>query len=400
MSDTQTTAALAAHENHFGDLIAAAQSYLVEPRGFWPGAHIPDWVVYPAAMLAAAGVILAFIALAAMILIYLERKVSGHIQSRLGPMRTGWHGLLQSVADAIKLLVKEDLVPDNRHRFLYSFAPVLVFVGALTPFVAIPFAPGVVVANMNIGLLYILAFASLEVIGVLTAGWACSSKWSLYGGMRVAAQMMSYEIPLSLSVLTVVMLTGSLNMSAIAAEQHYLPFVLQSPWAFAGFFIFYISALASAKRAPFDLPEAESELVGGFHTEYSGMRFAYFFLAEYTSMVVLSAIGAIVFLGGWNFPFPAESNPWLGAFQLFVKVSALLFLMLWIRWTLPRVRLDQVMHLCLKVLLPMGLVCLLGAALQVIGVHPLVMWGVFIALCATVVVVGRRNDPALARRTA
>ena len=182
MSDTQTTAALAAHENHFGDLIAAAQSYLVEPRGFWPGAHLPDWVAYPAAMLAAAGVILGFIALAAMILIYLERKVSGHIQSRLGPMRTGWHGLLQSVADAIKLLVKEDLVPDNRHRFLYSFAPVLVFVGALTPFVAIPFAPGVVVANMNIGLLYILAFASLEVIGVLTAGWACSSKWSLYGG--------------------------------------------------------------------------------------------------------------------------------------------------------------------------------------------------------------------------
>ncbi|PKO19718.1 NADH-quinone oxidoreductase subunit NuoH [candidate division BRC1 bacterium HGW-BRC1-1] len=397
---TTATAAFAAPPNPFGDLIATTQQALTQPMGPWPGAHLPDWVIFPLAMLAACAAVLGFIAVSAMVLIYLERKISGHIQSRLGPMRTGWHGILQSIADAIKLLFKEDLVPDASHRFLYSFAPVLVFVGALTPFAAIPFAPNVVVANMSLGLFYILAFASLEVIGVLAAGWATSSKWSLYGGMRVGAQMMSYEIPLSLSVLVVVALAGSLNMSEIANQQLYIPFVIQSPWALVAFFLFYISALASAKRAPFDLPEAESELVSGFHTEYSGMRFAYFFLAEYTSMVVLSAIGAIVFLGGWNFPFRADTSPWLGAGQLFVKVAALLFVMIWVRWTIPRVRIDQVMYICLKVLLPMALVCLIGATLQVVGVPAWIMWIVFAAIVTGITITGRRIEKVRATQPA
>ena len=195
-------------------------------------------------------------------------------------------------------------------------------------------------------------------------------------------------------MLVVVALAGSLNMSEIANQQLYLPFVMQSPWALVAFFVFYISALASAKRAPFDLPEAESELVSGFHTEYSGMRFAYFFLAEYTAMVVLCAIGAIVFLGGWNFPFPAANSPWLGALQLFVKVSALLFVMIWIRWTIPRVRIDQVMYICLKVLLPIALVCLIGAALQVVGVPAWAMWIVFAAIVTGVTITGRRMEKA------
>ncbi len=400
---TNPVSALPANPNHFGDLIAAAQLWLVEPRALWgwrvwPGARIPDVVIYLLAMAAACGVVLGIISVAAMVLILLERKVAGHIQARHGPNRVGWHGALQSVADAIKLLTKEDLVPDRSQGFLYSFAPVLVFVGALTPFAALPLTKYIIVANMDLGLFYILAFASLEVIGVLTAGWACSSKWSLYGGMRVAAQMMSYEIPLSLSVLVVVMLAGTLNMNAIASQQAVLPFLFQSPFAFAGFFIFYVSALASTKRAPFDLPEAESELVSGFHTEYSGMRFAYFFLAEYTSMVVMSAVGAVVFLGGWNWPFPAAENAWIGALQLVAKTSALLFMMLWLRWTLPRVRIDQVMYMCLKVLLPFGLVCVLGAGLQAVAGGALWMWAGSAAAVALMGALARgARPPALGR---
>jgi NADH-quinone oxidoreductase subunit H len=357
----------------------------------WPGTHIPDSVMVIAGVLAACAVILGIISVAAMVLIYLERKIAGHIQSRLGPMRVGWHGILQSVADGLKLLVKEDVIPDHANRFLFSFAPALVFVGALVPFAALPFADRIVVANMDLGLYFILAFLSLEVVGVIMAGWASNSKWSLYGGMRLAAQMMSYEIPLGMSVMTVVLLAGSLNMSQIAAGQAVVPYVLMSPWGFVAFVIFYVAALASAKRAPFDLPEAESELVSGFHTEYSGMRFSFFFLAEYAAMVLLSGVGAVVFLGGWNFPFPGEGRPLLGLVQFTAKTSVLLFVMLWLRWTLPRIRVDQVMYLCLKVLLPFGMVCVLGAAVEVVTGAHLTMWGVFVVLAGVSFLLARKS---------
>lgn len=393
------TASLQAHPNpnYFESFIELVQQLLTQPHKLhgltvWPGVAVPPVLTTAVAMLAAAGVIVGIVCLCAMIMIYLERKVAGHIQSRLGPMYTGWHGILQSIADAVKLLFKEDIIPDKANHFLFSFAPALVLTGSLVPFAALPFAQNLVIANMDIGVFYVLAFAALEVIGIIMAGWASASKWSLYGGMRLAAQMMSYEIPMGLSVLTVVLLAGSLNLNAIVEEQSVLPYVLQSPFAFVAFFIFYISGLASAKRAPFDLPEAESELVSGFHTEYSGMRFSMFFLAEYAAMALLSAVASILFLGGWNFPFSGAGHPLVGVSQLFLKTFALLLLMLWVRWTLPRVRIDQVMYMCLKVLVPFGLFCVVGAAFETVSGAHLVMWAIFGVLAVASYLVARRSQ--------
>ncbi len=379
------------------DLARALQEYLAAPHSLlgvrvWPGMQVPDVAAALLAILIGFAIILSFVSISVMILVYLERKVAGHIQSRLGPMRVGWHGILQSIADGLKLFVKEDIVPAAAHKFLFSMAPTLVLIGAIVPFVALPFADKLVVANMDAALFFVLAFASLEVIGVVMAGWAPNSKWSLYGGMRLAAQMMSYEIPMGISALVIVTLSGSLNFIEIANQQKALPWALISPWAFLAFFLFYIAGLASAKRAPFDLPEAESELVSGFHTEYSGMRFAFFFLAEYAVMVLLSGVTSILFLGGWHFPFEATGRPFLGAVQLLAKTSVLLFVMLWLRWTLPRVRIDQVMYLCLKVLLPFSLVCLLGATLEVLWANHLVMWGFFGALVGLTYALARASQ--------
>ncbi len=385
------------HTSPAMDLAVAVQQFLGTPHTLfsirvWPGMQIPDAVAAAIAILIGFAVVLAFVSLSVMILVYLERKVAGHIQSRLGPMRVGWHGILQSVADGLKLFVKEDIVPAQAHKLLFSLAPTLVLLGAIVPFVALPFADKLVVANMDLAVFFVLAFTSVEVIGVVMAGWAPNSKWSLYGGMRLAAQMMSYEIPLGISALVVVTLAGSLNFGDIAQQQRALPFALVSPWGFFAFFIFYIAGLASAKRAPFDLPEAESELVSGFHTEYSGMRFAFFFLAEYAVMVLLSATASILFLGGWNFPLDATGRPFLGAAQLLAKVSVLLFVMLWLRWTLPRVRIDQVMFACLKVLLPFSLVCLLGATVEVLLRNHLAMWTLFAVLVSVSYVLARGSE--------
>ena len=368
-------ATIGQYPNYFGDFIEATQRYLEQPLYLgglkvWPGWMIPDLILYTLAILASCGIIIGLISFIAIFGIYAERKIAGHIQQRLGPMRVGWHGILQSFADGIKLFTKEDVIPDHANHFLFSFAPVLVFIGALVPFAALPFADTLVIANMDVGLFYVLAFAALEVIGVIMAGWASNSKWSLYGGMRLAAQMMSYEIPLGLAALTVVLLAGTLNINEIVEQQRFLPYMLQSPFAFIAFFIFYIGALASAKRAPFDLPEAESELVSGFHTEYSGIRFSFFFLAEYAAMGMLSIVAALVFLGGWNFPIPAAGHPIIGVTQLALKSSFLFFVMIWVRWTLPRVRIDQVMYMCLKVLVPFGMFCVIGAGLEAaLGAH-------------------------------
>jgi len=326
--------------------------------------QVPPLIIYTAAILLGCAVVFGYISVVAMIMIYAERKVAGHMQSRYGPMRVGPHGILQSIADSIKLLMKEDTIPDNANRFLFKLAPLLVFAGAFVPFAVLPFSEHLVISRMNIGIFYILSLAAIEVIGVIMAGWASGSTWSLYGGMRLAAQMVSYEIPMALAVLTVVAFSGHLGLHEITHAQGKWPWEwfaspLKSPFTAMGFVVFYIAGLASTKRLPFDLPEAESELVAGFHTEYSGMRFAYFFIGEYTAMYVVCAATAVLFLGGWNGPFP-------GVVNMLGKTFFLLFVMIWLRWTLPRLRIDQVIFVCLKVLLPSSLICVIGAALQAV----------------------------------
>jgi len=317
----------------------------------------------------------AFVSLSALFSVWLERKVSAHIQCRLGPMEVGPHGTLQTLADGIKLLTKEDLVPQGADRFLFILAPVLSFVGAYAAFAVIPFGPDLILADLNIGLLFLAAIGSVEAIGVIAAGWSSNNKWSLFGSVRAATQVVSYEIPLGISLVTVAVLAGSLQMGEIVRAQNGMVwnwFLFRNPFVPIAFIIYYIASLAECKRAPFDLPEAESELVSGFHTEYSGMRFAIFFLAEYAAMYVVSAIAAVLFLGGWYTgigpldKLVAGSGFWgnlIGAGVILTKAFILVFVQMWLRWTLPRIRLDQMMYLCWKVLLPVGMAVLLLSSL-------------------------------------
>lgn len=445
--------------------------------------RIPIHLIYIGGLLAASLLIIIWMSVIAMGWIWAERRVAGFIQSRVGPNRvhfrkgpfkilpTGW---LQSLADGIKLIAKEDIIPAKANRFLYEFAPLLVFAGAFIPFAVLPFSRHLVIADMDLGLFYVIAFSALEVVGILMAGWGPNSKWSLYGGMRLAAQMLSYEIPLGLSVLVVVIMTGTLNLTGIIEWQTHgilgweeailIPIggwaplgflswsIFRSGAAFIAFWIFVVAAFAETKRAPFDLPEAESELVAGFHTEYTGIRFSYFFLAEYCAMYVMCVLGVVVFLGGWHWPLPvpdvdspgfiaaisagigdvayrevsfefsfqflrdAAANVmtflgvilWSGPIEtvraifsgaslryiaseafgfinLVGKAFVLMFVMLWVRWTLPRIRIDQVMYLCLKVLLPIGLFIIILAAVETAFVPkirwlPVVVWAGVLAV--------------------
>lgn len=298
--------------------------------------------------------LLGFVSLSVMFLIWWERKVSAHIQSRLGPMLVGWHGALQTIADTIKLLLKENIVAKDTDKVSFWLAPLVAFVAAFLPFAAIPFAKNLVVQDFGLGLLYVFAVSSLGVIGVFMAGWGSGNKYSLLGAMRASAQIISYEIPLVLSVLSIVMLTGSLNMLKIVEAQSRMWFAFSQPLAFL---IYFISALAETNRAPFDISEAESELVAGFHTEYSGMKFSMFFLAEYTNMFVVSAIAVTLFLGGWQGPFLP------GIFWFLAKVYFLIFVMMWIRWTFPRLRVDQLMNFAWKFLVPLSFLNILATAL-------------------------------------
>ena len=300
--------------------------------------------------------------------IWLERKVAAHIQDRLGPMRVGWHGLLQSFADGLKLLFKEDLVPRDADRVLFGLAPVLAVASAFAAFAIVPWGvreDGVVLAvsNLNIGVLYFIAITSLGALAVLMAGWGSNNKYALYGGMRAAAQMVSYEIPTAILVLVVVAQVGSLHLPDIVAAQaggflgvgHWLIFQL-FPLNLIAFVLFFICGLAETNRTPFDIPEAESELVAGFHTEYSGMRFAFFFLAEYGNMLLVSMLAALLFLGGWIGPF--GSNPLL----FFLKGFGLVVVQMWLRWTLPRLRVDQLMGICWKYVIPISFFLLVVTA--------------------------------------
>ncbi len=295
---------------------------------------------------------LGFIAVSAMFLIWLERKVSAWIQNRLGPMMTGFQGTLQPIADTIKLLLKEDIVPKGVDFLSWWLAPFFVTVPVVMAFLVIPFSSKWIVLDLNVGVLYICSVTSLCVLGIFMAGWGSNNKYSLLGGMRSAAQIISYEVPLLLSVLLVVMQAGTLSMQGIIHAQAHGWFILKPQLALA-FLIYFISATAEVNRVPFDIPEAESELVAGYHTEYSGMKFAMFFVAEYTNMFIISAIAATLFLGGWQ-------GPWLpGVVWFLIKAYGLIFVLMWMRWTLPRVRMDQMMSFAWKVLTPIALLNLL-----------------------------------------
>ena len=335
----------------------------------------------------AMGAVVGFINVVAAFGIWWERKVAARMQSRLGPMRVGgWHGWAQSPADGIKLVLKEDLIPQDGDPILFRLAPYLVFIPPVAAFLALPFAGAYVFRDMDVALLFILAMMGIDVIGVIIAGWASNNKWSVYGAMREACQMVSYEIPMGMSLLIPVMMAGSLQLSKIAEAQaggFASWFVFANPWCFVAFFTYCIGALASCKRTPFDLPESESELVAGFLTEYSGFRWALFFFGEYTAIYAVSGVAAILFLGGWNSPLPAGWAPEGGGFVntlirglffdgpiLFIlKATFLFWVQMWLRWTLPRIRIDQVLYACVQVLLPLTMVLLLANTLWVLGVE-------------------------------
>ncbi|MBI2997528.1 MAG: NADH-quinone oxidoreductase subunit NuoH [Deltaproteobacteria bacterium] len=336
-------------------------------EGYFRGA--PMELVYAGFMLLAALVVLSFfVAPLAGITSWLERRVWARIQSRVGPNRVGPQGILQWLADGIKNLLKEDIIPTAADRRLFALAPYVVFAGFFATFVVIPFGSQLIVADLNIGILYLLAITSLVVVGILMAGWSSNNKWSLLGGMRSAAQIVSYEIPAGLSLLTIVFAAGTMSMQGIITAQGWAPwnwFLFYNPFTFVAFFLYFTAALAEGNRTPFDIPEAESELVAGYVTEYSGMRFLFFFFAEWGNLYVIGAIATTLFLGGWQIP-PMTDHPILaGVLQFivfFFKAYLWVFVAMWVRGTLPRVRVDQLMSLCWKYLVPLAFICLLGTA--------------------------------------
>lgn len=316
----------------------------------------------------------AFVALLALVLIYAERKVCAHFQCRLGPMRVGWHGIFQTVADTVKLLMKEDITPERADKVLHLTAPFLTLLATLLVLVVLPMSPVAQVADVNIGVLYVSAVTGLGVLGILLGGWSSNNKWSLLGAMRAGAQIISYELSATLALLVVVLFSGSLQLSKIVESQ------AQGWWiwrahgiGFLAFIIFLIASTAEINRTPFDLPEGESELAAGFHTEYSGLRFAFFFLAEFINMFIAAGIISTLFLGGWM-PFHIGD---LAAFNnvmdliptglwFAMKTSFIIFVFMWFRWTFPRLRVDQLMRLEWKILLPIGFVNLFAASTAVL----------------------------------
>ncbi len=322
----------------------------------------------------AAAIILLFMAPTAGIITWVERRVSGRMQARIGPNRAGPQGFLVWIADGIKSIMKEDIIPTESDHVLFRLAPYLVFMGVSATFVVMPFGQYLIAADLDIGILFVIAVTSLVTIGLMTGGWASNNKWSLLGGIRSAAQIISYEIPGAVAVVCIVMMTGSLRLQDIIGVQGgaratssrsggwpYYWYVFKNPITFALFFLYFTTALAEGNRAPFDLPEAESELVAGYSTEYSGMRYLFFFFAEWANVFVMSGIASALFLGGWQIPGVSAAQQeahfalqLAGAFLFLLKSWVLIFVVIWIRWTLPRVRIDQMMNLCWKWFVPLS----------------------------------------------
>lgn len=329
-----------------------------------------------------------FIALFTLFAVYAERKIAGFVQDRLGPMETGKFGLLQTFADILKLLQKELITPAAADKVLFALAPVIIFVAVFIGFSVVPWAPDFMPANVHTGLFFIMAVVSIDAIGILMAGWGSNNKYSLLGSIRAISQMISYELPVGLSLIAAVMITQTLNLNEIALSQgilatqdiYFLGFwkvndiggilgwhIFQAPHLLVSYVVFFIATLAECNRAPFDIPEAESELIGGFHTEYGGIRFAFIFLAEYAMMFLVAMLGVVIFLGGWNTPLPNigslrladwTTGLYWGIFWTLIKSLTIVAIQIWIRWTLPRFRADQLMTLCWKILIPVAFACM------------------------------------------
>jgi NADH-quinone oxidoreductase subunit H len=343
----------------------------------WFSADTINFFIWPLIQI---GLVVTLVALWVAYATYLERKISAFMQARLGPMRVGPWGLLQPIADGLKLLTKEDFVPEKADRWIFFFAPYIAVAAAFIVFSVIPFGPDwAVIADVNIGLLLVLAVSSVGVLALILAGWSSNSKYSLLGALRSSAQMVSYEVAMGLSLIGGLMFARTLSLSGIVGAQasDSIWFVAYQP---LGFLLFLISGIAENNRAPFDLPEAESELVAGFHTEYSGMRWSLFFMAEYAAMVVVAAVATTVYLGGWYFPYVFGLTEAKGYHNLYVIVSVLVFLIkasivlyvyFWLRWTLPRFRYDQLMDIGWKWLIPSALINIGLTALAVFFVQAL-----------------------------
>jgi len=341
--------------------------------------------LYLVGMMLAGMALTTFGAVFAGLLSWWERRIAARMQSRIGPNRVGPGGLLQFLADALKLIGKEDLIPGESDKLLFRIAPYFVMVGFVLTFVVLPFGYRLSPTYMNVGLFYVISITALIVVGILISGWSSNSKWSLFGGIRAAAQVVSYEIPSGMVILVPIIMAGSLNLHDIIRAQGGAPwdwFMFQTPMGYAAFFILFVSLLAEGNRTPFDLPEAESELVSGYNTEYSGMRFAYFFTAEWGGLWVMSALLTTLFLGGWQVPGvstetltrweAANAVPaWFyvaSAAAFVIKVLALVNVIVWIRWTFPRIRVDQMMTLCWKYLVPIGMgLVILEAATEILS---------------------------------
>src|SRR6266851_4529545 len=349
-------------QNWINSLIAAGEF----------GKNPPRDLVYAAFIFVLSAIVFLGVAFPfAGIVSWVERRVWARIQSRVGPNRVGPNGSLQWLADGAKHVLKEDIIPDEADARLFKLAPYLVVLGFVLPWAVMPFSSALILADLNVGILYFTAITALTVVGVLMAGWASDNKWSLIGGIRSAAQIISYEIPAGMSIFPVVLITGTLSMQGIIRAQEWEPyhwFLFSNPFCFAAAIVLYISALAEGNRTPFDLPEAESELVAGFATEYSGMRYLFFFMAEWGNLFIIGAIITTLFLGGWQFPHVSNNVVVMNVLELIsfnIKVLALVFFSMWVRATLPRVRIDQLMLLCWKYFVPISFVDMIGTAVWV-----------------------------------
>lgn len=361
--------------NLLGSVVRAKNA---EPMETWPE------IGYVTAALIACILALHVVAVGALIFIWMERKIAGRIQDRLGPTRVGGRfGWLQTLADGLKLIAKEDVCPKEADGMLFRLAPYVSFAAGFSAYLALPFSDGWVGQYVNVGVFFIIAVLGLEVFGVILAGYSSGSKWSLFGAMREAAQVVSYEVPIGICVVIPVLICGTMNPITIANMQAGLFtnwLIFHDPFTFLVFWVYITCAIASVNRAPFDLAEAESELVAGFHTEYSGLRWSFFFMAEYGSMFLVSGLAVILFFGGWNGPIPIFTAPILGETGLAEQDNAWWYIarlagvvnflgkavvgvtvMMWVRWTLPRLRIDQVMTTCLKYCVPLAAFCFIGA---------------------------------------
>ncbi len=337
------------HINYFADLI----NYFSNTLGWGFGGKILGYVII-------ALIYMTFFSVAGLLLVYLERRVAAFFQLRLGPNRVGPWGLLQTIADALKLLTKELFGTDRKDNLLYHSAYYIVIIASLMALSAIPFSKGLVAFDVNIGVFFISAISSVGVLSILLGGWGSNNKYSMIGGMRSGLQMISYELSSGLAILTIVLMAGTLSMTGIVEQQRDMIFLLKGHIpALIAFIIFVIAGTAESNRTPFDLPEGEAELGAGYHTEYSGMGFAWFFLAEFINMFIISAVGVTLFFGGWLAPFGITDGlgpEWAwGLFWFFLKVFLMIFLLMWFRWTFPRLRIDQLLTLEWKYLLPIGL---------------------------------------------